>query len=64
MGAGTTRAGSTAKESAELVAVLLLESVTVIETGNGDPVVVVGAHVIVRLLALVHPVPVGRLFHE
>ena len=54
-GAGTTSAGSTVKESAELVTVLLLESVTATFTENGEPVVELGVHVTVALLDEVHP---------
>ena len=61
VGIGTTSFGSTAKERAELVAVLLLESVTATQTENGDPVVVLGEQVIVALLDAAHPV--GRPLH-
>jgi hypothetical protein len=52
----TVSAGSTVNESALLVTVLLLVSVTATLTENGDPVVVLGEQVMVAELDAVHPV--------
>jgi hypothetical protein len=54
----------TVKKRRALVAVLPLASVTVTLTDIDDPVALLGVHLMVNLLALVQPVPVGRLFHE